>query len=88
MVLKIPKGTMAANTIKAIEIADAMQGLAVATIAEEYSAEDEDTSLLFEDFVAQLEAATANGTRDQFEATLKGQLLPIIQAVMQQGQVE
>ena len=83
--MKYPKSSFSRLSVTATERADMMQGAAVAFISDQFKA-DSDTvdlkTMTYQDFLAALETADRNGTREQFEANLASQLMPIVEQVM------
>ena len=86
---KIPRNSFSRLSVLATERAEYMQGLTVEYINDQFAA-DSDTvdinSMTFGDFMAALNKAEENGTREEFEAVLARQLLPIVEQVMAMSQ--
>lgn len=83
---------MAHATMQSIKLAEALQGLSVALLSEDFAAEDspatEDSILTWETFVSELTSAHQNGTIDEFNRKAAQLLMPVIQQVMAPPQVE
>ena len=83
--MKYPKSSFSRLSVAASERADMMQALTVAYINDQFKA-DTDTvdlrTMTYQDFLDALETADKNGTRQQFEASLASQLIPIVEQVM------
>ena len=81
-----PFGRMAYATLQSIQLAEALQGLSVALISEDFAAENsadtKDSILSWENFVSELTAAHENGTIDQFNRKAADILMPIVQQVL------
>lgn len=77
-------GDFSRASIKAIEYAEALQSLAVDHIKKTFGAEDTRPNLndlTMEQFVKALIEAEVAGTREEFEAHLAEQLLPLLDQI-------
>jgi hypothetical protein len=81
-----PYGRFAHATLQSIQLAEALQGLSVAMISEEFAAENtastKESILNWETFVSELTAAHQNGTIQDFNQKASQILLPVIQQIL------
>lgn len=73
----------------AIAQADYLQQVAVAHIQDTFKTETDEVDLrtmTYGDFIKALAVADKNGTREEFETRLAGQLLPTVEMIMAAGQ--